>query len=284
MFNLQSYPVAFFLVFAVTVMQSCSSSLKLENRVVENGIQVDGRQDDWQDRLTFVEKKNVSVGVAHDRDFLYVCLVSNEQTLRRQMAGLGFTLWIDEKGGKDKHFGIRFPIGMLTSGGMMKGPGDFSGTGPSGDKRFEAAMTDLEIIAGKDAEPQRLAASEVPGIAVKMNRPGDVLVYEMRVPVRKTEQFPYAANLSRGGKFSLGFETREFDASAMRQRRGGRPPGGFSGPRGGFGGRGGRGGRTGGRRPHMPERFKLWVVVTPAPGQEAAVRAEELEKQEAAAQ
>jgi hypothetical protein len=124
-------------------------------------------------------------------------------------------------------------------------------------------LTELEIIGpGKD-KPHRIPVKEVKGIEVKINLSGGMVVYELKVPLRSGEQFPYAIGTQPGDAIGLGLEIPKFDPRAVRGGVGGRRPGGTGMPPGGsMGGmRGGRGrmGMGGGRRPQMPRGLDVWV-------------------------
>ncbi|MFQ5772387.1 MAG: hypothetical protein ACE5HX_17760, partial [bacterium] len=54
-----------------TVIMGCGNQLKLNSNWQSKEIAIDGDHEDWQDAMTFVEKKNVSVGIANDAEFLY---------------------------------------------------------------------------------------------------------------------------------------------------------------------------------------------------------------------
>ncbi len=240
----------------------CSSTLKLNSAWEKQTTQIDGHQEDWEGRLTFVEKKNVSIGVRNDHEFLYICLVSSDKVLQRQMLSMGFILWFDADGGKDKTFGIRFPTGMLDNGMFMPRNRRAERTPEEIRDRF-AQQTELEILGPQKDESKRFAINEVPGIEVKIGKPADVLVYEIKVPLKRTKTYPYAIENREGAKVGVGFETAKFDFEKLRAERGfgGRPAGGFGGGRGG--GRGAFGGGRGrlGVSPSVPEQFKFWVAV-----------------------
>jgi len=169
----------------------------------------------------------------------------------------GFTAWFDPDGGKEKTFGIRFPIGMIDTGMM------FSGRGRDGDPEsmredFSRSLVELELIWPKEERRTRLPAANAQGIAAAIGDPMDKLVYEIKVPLQKGEDLSYAIGISDGKHLGMGLETEEIDREAMRERMGrGGSGGGGRGGRGGFGG-GGRGRGGAGQRPQMPKPFKLW--------------------------
>ena len=256
---LKQWHVLMSILVGTLLSQGCSSQLKLDSRWSPEQINIDGDESDWQGALTYVDGKNVSIGIKNDGEFLYICLVSTDRMLQRQMMMRGFTAWFDPDGGKEKTFGIRFPIGMIDSGMM------FSGRGRDDDPEsmredFSRSLAELELIWPEEERRTRLPAANAQGIAAAIGDPMDKLVYEIKVPLQKGENLPYAIGISDGKPLGMGLVTEEIDREAMRERMGrggsgGRGRGGFGG--GGFGG-GGRGRGGAGQRPQMPKPFKLW--------------------------
>ena len=258
-------------VCSTVIAAGCSGQLKLGSHWRDREVVIDGQQSEWQDRMTFVEKENVSIGVVNDTDFLYLTLVTNNQAVRRQMLGLGFTLWFDPTGGKKKTFGIHYPIGRFGNGAMVSGPPRKDGDEMPSDfpkPDLETGLQEFEIVGpGKD-ERQKFHVASAKGIAIKIESSSESLIYEIRIPLHQGEHYPYAIQAQPGKAIGVGFETAELDRAAIRERigrgpGGGRPGNGPTGiPPGGMGGRG----RMGGGRFEMPEAFKLWTSIALASG------------------
>ncbi len=248
-----------FILFLFVIFLVGCGTVELDSRWKKQAITVDGNSSDWLGALYFFECEDISVGFLNDESDLYVCLIAAEPTLRTQVMMQGFTAWFDPEGGKEKTFGIRFPLGRQAIGEddvdiRMRGR-DREQDPQELQERFQESLTELEIIRpGKD-KPHRIPVKEVKGIEVKINLSGGMVVYELKVPLRSGEQFPYAIGTQPGDAIGLGLEIPKFDPRAMRGGMGGRRPGG------GMGGmRGGRGGMgMGGRRPQMPRGLDVWV-------------------------
>ena len=218
------------------------------------------------------------------------------------------TIWFEPKNG-DK-IGVHYPLGMP---GMGMGPGagfeQPGGEMPSGLPP-EGALPDaggpeqgmgtdrtgyipeivkeLEILGpGKD-DVERMPVVQATGIEVKIVQSAGAVVYELKIPLKKTEKHPYAIASNLGSKVDVDFETGKFTrpsggpgAGGMSGGPGGMgsgpggmgpagggagggPPGGGMPGGGGMGG--GRGGGPGGGRAE-PKQFKLETEVTLAAGQ-----------------
>ncbi|NIR47444.1 hypothetical protein GWO43_03090, partial [candidate division KSB1 bacterium] len=202
------------------------------------------------------------MGTFNDSEFFYLSLVTNNRDLQRQMMIRGFTLWFDPDGGKDRVFGIRFPLGMLEMGLMIRGGRNPERDLESFEENFEKSLVSLEIIGPDKEEPQMMFVSELQGIELKLDRSNQTFVYEVKVPLEATEDRPFAIHGQPGQTIGVGFEVAEFNREKFKDRM--RPGDGGSRPPGGIGGRpGGLGGPSRNRRghPQMPETFKLWVSV-----------------------
>lgn len=256
--------LALFLV--VLLLGGCGGTQALQSEALDRDITVDGVSQDWQGALTPIEKKNLSLGLLNDGEYLYVALVSRDRQLISQMMSLGFTVWFDAKGGKERTFGIRFPLGLMASGA------GFSPRAREQDpevrrQRFEESLMNMEIFDTEERST-RYMVNTVQGIKVNARMDAGTLVYELQVPLRKSEAHAFAIGAEPGDIIGVGLETPEIDREGMRQQMGGRGGGGRGGRGGGGGGRGGMGGAGGGRggqgggQQQRPDPLKLWTTVT----------------------
>lgn len=265
------------ILLLTALISSCGGGLKMTSGWPGQEVAIDGSQDEWDGDLSYVEKNDLNLGFKNDDDFLYLTLATSDMQLQRQMKGLGFIVWFDPKGGEEKHFGIRFPVGMMGMGG-----GGFGGPGAGMPReepdpevlkeRFESSLADIEILMSDKEQKVRMPVGKATGISVKISDGDGPLVYELKVPLQRTAEFPYAVQAQAGKAVGIGFQTAEIDREMLRERMrnggfGGRPGRGD----GGFGGgpfRGGRGmGRGGFER---PEPLKLWTKVQLSSGNESA--------------
>jgi hypothetical protein len=236
---------------------------KLDSNWLDREIIIDAKSDDWLDTLYYFESEMVSLGFFNDKSHLYVCMLAEHPILQAQVVGLGFTIWFDPDGGKEKAFGIKFPIGMRRDKEQM----DFGGMGEGELDRkkmreaFEKSLADLEIL-GPGGAKQRIPVEEAKGIEIKVRNQTGLFVYELKLPLKSDEEHPYAVGANAGAAIGVGLEIPEVDMDEMRNAmrdkmggQGGMPPGG-GGSRGGMGG---SMGRRGGQRPKMPNGLDVWA-------------------------
>ena len=255
-----------FLLFGVlglimsVVFVSCEK-YEFNSQWKDRDIDVDGRSMDWLDTLTYVEEFNISVGIANDTDYLYICAVVENPLVRMQVMRQGLTVWFDPKGGRKKAMGLRFPLGYQ---GMREPPAEF-GEEPDIEKlqrTFPMSLNELEILGPNRKDVRRMRKAEAKGVDVAMSFSSGKLVYELKIPLIKSSNRPYAINVRPGSSFGIGIETspsRDMGQSPRRKTGGMGRPGGGGNP--GMGGRGGMGQMPGGGRSGMPKNLKLWLSV-----------------------
>ena len=102
--------VAGLLLLAVCLI-ACGSQ-ELDSAWRDREVAIDGVDDEWSGAVHYIDKENIAVGLFNDDTYLYVCLETVDFRKVQQVIGLGLTVWFDPGGGKDKAFGINFPLGM----------------------------------------------------------------------------------------------------------------------------------------------------------------------------
>jgi len=258
-----------FLLFGVLGLILCLVFVSCENyqsisQWKDKNLVVDGQSGDWLNALTYVEEFNISVGIVHDRDFLYLCAVVENPLVRMRVMRQGLTVWFDPDGGRKKTLGIRFPLGSLGGGGL---PAEFE-ENPDMEKMQRSrplALNELEILGPNREDVRRMKKEDAKGVNVAMGVSSGLLVYELKVPLIKSQEHPFAINVRLGSSFGMGIETNaqsrdmEKISSSSTTRGLGRPVGGGT-P--GMGKPGGMGGMQGAGRSGMPRKLKLWLSVS----------------------
>jgi hypothetical protein len=238
------------------------NTFSTESRLLDHQVIVDGKTEDWGGDLFVAEGERIELGFLNDRENLYVCLLTTDNFVRAQILTQGLTVWFDPKGKTDKVFGIKFPVGLPP--GERKMPLGDNPEGPDLENLPKAPMTEMEIIRSEKEPPQKLNVAEAKGIEVKVVPSSGLIVYELKIPLAKTEQHPIAVGAEPGKTIGIGFETPKFDPSQMPRRRMGGIPGGGRPPMGGGAGQEGMGGY--GRGFQIPEGLKIWAIVSLAQG------------------
>jgi hypothetical protein len=238
---------------------------------------VDGDYGEWKGPLTPLEDHgSITAAALNDGDSLYIVLSTSDPVMRMQILRQGLIVWFDPGGGTKKRFGVKFPVGAGLDADAARGwgtrrgrDGAAQGSGaPDRDRetnRLEPANR-LEVFGPEKDDARSFVADKVPGIAVKVGTVERALVYELKVPLEKTGDFPYAIGAKRGALIGLGLETLKMERPESSERRSGM--GGMGGMGGGARGRGGmggggmgRGGRGDGNRSDPGKPMKSWATI-----------------------
>ncbi|MCK5455706.1 MAG: hypothetical protein KAI45_01190 [Melioribacteraceae bacterium] len=244
----------------------CSSSEVMLSSAAESKIVVDGNHEDWNGKLKYYEDEQAAIGFQNDEENLYFCLATSNKSSVMKMMTLGLTIWF-EPANDEQIIGLQYPKKMDETN--MK---DLMGKNrnQNNNSDFEVTINTMMQNQGEfllvDEDEEILYASPIgsnDGYEIKVNAVGQQFVYEAKIPIGNNSQAQMPINIFPNEKFTIEFETGEFDMEAMK-KNGGMQSGGM-GQGGGGGMQGGRGsmqsgGRGGSSRIGM-ERFRLDVEV-----------------------
>lgn len=254
------------LSLVLSLLIGCST-LQLDSTWKDRDITLDGKGGDWLGAKYYFEDSAISVGLINDEQYLYVSMMTENPMIRAQIMGQGLTVWLDPKGGKNKTLGIKFPLGRQGPGKEeeMMDPRDMMDetTREEMMQRLQDSMTELEILGPDEKVLAKMDIENAKGIDVKMRNAGGTFVYELKVPLTSSEEFPFGVGVEPGDVIGIGFLAPKMQ---MRRPSGMRGMGGMPGGGGGMGGRGGMGGGMGGMGRMMPQQLKIWAKVQLASG------------------
>ena len=231
-------------------MAGCKTE-ELASTWSDREVRIDGVNDEWQGATTFIEDKDVSIGLLNDDEFLYVSLSSND-SLRMQVMRTGLTVWFDPEGGTDEWYGINFPTGAQGRMQAMQGRGRRGGDGDRDPQSRRPTVDDdpmmyIALVGPGELGRRRIPIERVTGIEVKIGNDFGRFVYELKVPLPRDADHLFGIGTKAGAVLGVGLETGDMPGMGRGSRGGlGGPGGGLGGPGGGGGGRGGGGGGRGG--------------------------------------
>jgi len=255
-------PIGFVLAAAVlAAFAGCKTfnTYSAESRPVGRPITVDGKTDDWQGDLYVVPNERLSVGFLNDQEHLYICLLSSDSTIRSQIMGQGFTVWFDPNGGKEKAFGIRYPLGSPGAQPPRIGETREPSVEPTTLDRFEFVKSEKEPGPSMDF-------TQAKSVEIKVTSSTGLIVYEMKIPLAAGADNPVAVGAAPGKTIGIGFETGKVDISKMSRGERGETPGGGEGPgrppmSGGQTADPAQGGRGGMGMRGLAESLRVWAFV-----------------------
>jgi len=215
----------------------------------------------WRTDPHLIVKDEVAVNVMNNNDMLFLRFTTHDCVIQRQILISGLTIWLDGEGNKRKIFGIHYPTGATVSHFKQPLHGHHDGDEPPGDimdQQSEDFLQDIEIFGPERYEHTRMVSSDksIHGIRCHITSTKNYFVYELAVPLTRTDASNYGIALNKPKVICLGLETgkdekkQRFDIGI-----GGSPdprgdgevgPGGGPGGKPGGGPGGGPGGKPGG--------------------------------------
>lgn len=242
--------------FLLLMSFGCGSSQELRSGWTTQELAITGDGSHWKDATTDIVGPDVSVGVKNDNNNLYIGLVTSNHATQLQILALGCTVWFDKEGKKDRTFGVQFPVS-----GLLQGRRFPARENPEELQRLiNVAQRQLAIVGPANGEQQRMSVQDAKGVDAHLGYADGTLTYELKIPLRKNKDQPYAIDADLTKALLVGFETGDL-AEAMKgqptvsnpsQNAGG-------GSRRSAGGSVGGGGRGVGNE--MPEPLKHWITV-----------------------
>ena len=255
------------LALAGVLVSGCGSTTELSSSWNDNKVVIDGNAGEWTSGLTNLKDTKVFVGVQNDQDYVYVCLTSTDPQFRRQLMGAGLSVWFESEDGK--RMGVLYPIGMMRPEGQPASGEEQEGDPGDREHMFQQALQDLEVLGpGKD-DRNLFSTVQVPGIVVKVGGSQTAVAYELRFPLKKSSEHPYALGALPGSTVKIDIQTGKFGSGGRQGGEGGEGMRGGGGGRrrggGGMlgGGMGGGGERSEGQTPRgsRPEPLDVTVKV-----------------------
>ena len=236
-------------------------------------IVIDGKDNDWGDTMFYIKDAQLTAGVRNDSNFLYLVIKATDRQQAFQIMGLGLTIWFDPSGGSGQKLGIHFPLGRKEEAEYAPQQQE---DGQNEDMGFMSqSPNELELLGVNDNGPVRLSIADAKGLELQINSNRQALVYELRVPLHTSDQYPYAIN-PKGDQIGIGFEGGKFEGRPSGEPRHRRTEGGEGVGDGGEGGDGGGEGAPGmegggmrrgggeyqrGERGERPNQIDFWLKV-----------------------
>jgi hypothetical protein len=267
-----------FLSASFFLLNGCQGA-GVASKWLDKDIVIDARDNEWQDCIQY-SRDGSTIGIYNDESYVYMCFTTTNEHIQTELTRQGFIVWFNQAGSKKKELGIRYPvIDKSTPGGPPGGQGKpgSQGAPPGGEVQVappvgqggpdanvnQVSVKEIKILtsekdAGKDLTLDEAAELDIYA-SIKNDQSGK-LIYELKMPLKKTGKTPYAAVPSAANNIGIGFMLYSAPGSGM-------PGGGFeSGMNGGMGGGGGNnekgGGGLGGGSAMEKTKLEVWTSVT----------------------
>jgi len=220
---------------AAMVIAGCNTPT-LQSTWKTGDIPIDGNPGKWGKSITYTQDDQFGLAVANDDKNLYLCVVSMDNQVNRQIMRAGFTVWFRHKETGGARVGIHFPIGRKNMEPPSMNHNSNEGESPELSAHAQPGepgrgnddtLSALEFIGPKDGDtiPLRRDVADGYGIAVKLAPSHDNLVYELKIPLHGNATSPYTLGIVQDTAIKVLFETTE-QASLGGGPGGGGPGGG----------------------------------------------------------
>ena len=241
-----------------------SKDINLNSIWTKSEIVVDGKESEWSGSIYYLEEQKIGLGLQNDTANLYIIVKATDRNTQLQIMRRGLTIWLDAKGKKNKTLGIHYPIGMQEYGIPEVKANPNTEFASEQQNQFTEMLKEIEILGPEKNDRNRISRANNFGIEASLNDTLGVMIYELKIPLRSTNEYPYAISAGPGSDISVGLEAGKFNREMMKEhmpmregmpgREGGMAPGG-GGPPGGM--------HPGGReRGKMPEPIDFWAKVS----------------------
>ncbi len=235
-------------------------------------IYVDGIDPEWKGCPKYYDEDTMtSVSLLNDENHLFIRVTTQNQEIQRQILIQGLTVWFEQKGEKKRKMGVHFPVGIPREKRMQM----FRDASKDQQDPFrgllEKGQREIQLLGPGEYEQKTMPVSEIRNydMDVKINKTERDLVYELKIPITKTEENRHAFLHPGKESFRLGFQVgdREKEIVGLMGHQtplgeGNPDSGELKGPRG----KGGKGkpGDMGKERPKggKVQPLELWLKVT----------------------
>lgn len=197
------------LSFAFILISGCGEE-EINSVWKKSEIIVDGNQTDWEGKLHYLKDQKSAIGIANDKNYLYLCLATNDTAKMFQFFSTGFTVWIESKNNNEK-IGIQYPMRSGEMRRMMQQRnGQNEGERPNAKVRlneFKAQQTDIGIVNEDNFPLTVYPLTNDLGLNVDLGIQMGLLVYEMKIPLNKDLYVGHNLKSGPGDELLLGFES-----------------------------------------------------------------------------
>jgi len=199
------------LLMASFILLNGCNSIEVGSNWRDKDIVIDAKNTEWQDYNVYSdEKTQTSIGICNDDSYVYMCLSTSNAEIWNEIIQKGFIVWFNSKGSTNKQLGVRFPVieqmgegGPGGQGGQGGQPGGMSGPGGSSNS---VSLTELKILTSEKDKGTAYSLQDAAkmGISAKISAQNDKLVYELKMPLKKTDKTTYVVTPSAKNHIGIG--------------------------------------------------------------------------------
>lgn len=205
-------------LFISILLVGCAGP-RLVSHTAEDDIRIDGEQTEWTNELQYQEDAGVSLGIAHDKQSIYFCIVVADPEVKRVTYLRGLTLWLDAGGGRDKAFGIKYPLGLTPAlrQELLRQQDQWTGI-PNYQRILDRLPADFLLLRRGQEDTPMSVEDNPANIRLGLNLDHGNLVYEGKIPLTEIFHSPAGVPTS-GAKVGLGIENPQPESNRQMEAR-----------------------------------------------------------------
>lgn len=265
------------MLLASFILLNGCKGISMASKWRDRDIVIDAMDNEWQDCRQYSDGET-DIGIYNDDSYVYMCFTTKDENIQTELLRQGFIVWFNQDGTKKKQLGVRYPVVVKTAPGgppIVQGNPN-QGAPPGGESQIappvgqggvnanvnQVSVEELRILTSEKDAGKTLTLDEAAKLDISASITNDEsgrIIYELKVPLKKTDQTPYAAVPSATNNIGIGFMLySEPNSASMSDRMNGfNDVGG-----GGMGGGGLGGGGMGGGGAMEKTNLEVWANVT----------------------
>jgi hypothetical protein len=203
-------------ILSVGGLAASGSDQKIDSVWRGRDIRVDGVDDEWHGLTTPVNGQRFAIGFVNDGEWLYFCLVTKDRVTFNQIARQGLIVWLDPMAGRSRTFGLHFPVEPAGLGWDARRPVPDTQDPSTAEGRQPRSIQvegqdEIEVLGPGKKDVRRVPLVRSGGLVARVGVHGDLLVYELKVPLRRqAEEAGYALNAEPGATLHVTLQTPEW--------------------------------------------------------------------------
>lgn len=218
------FPVCWvLLLFTSFIFLNGCKGIDLESKWRDRDVVVDAGDDEWKDCRQYFED-GTTIGIYNDESYVYLCFTTTAKRVQTELVKQGFVVWFNQGESKKKELGIRYPVVVKTAPGgppTIQGNPD-QGAPPGGESQMpppssqngvnanvnQVSVEELKVLTSEKDMGKTFTldeAAELDIFARIANDSTGKIIYELKMPLKKTEHSPYAAVPSSTNSIGVGF-------------------------------------------------------------------------------
>jgi len=276
-------------ILLLTIILAGCNHIELQSLWKDFDIEIDGKDEDWDEAKIYIKEKNLVVAVANDDEFLYLCFYPTTNQSVKQVLKQGISFWFNADGKKKGNNGITYPLPLKdrdldeNKSEQSRERHGNSGRGNSSSE-LEKMVYNIKLRNSDVKISTPDGGNEVPlpsliGMEIFMDAKNGVFVYEAKIPLNDPNA-SFSLGVEPGSELMIGIRSDaierennmdngdmdmsgDMDGSSGGKGSGSRGGGGGGGGRSGGGSKGG-GGKGGGARTggmNTSNDLRLWANV-----------------------